>query len=136
MSASVSLKIKRLVAERARNKCEYCRVHQEDSNFYFHIEHIISKKHGGTDDLGNLAFSCSRCNWKKGSDIGTFIEENGPLVYLFNPRTDNWFDHFEIIEGAIAAKTSVGAATIKLLELNTPDLIVERRELVAGRNYP
>ena len=136
MSYAISLKIKRFVAQRAGYRCEYCRVHQDDSNFYFHIEHIISKKHGGTDDSDNLAFSCSRCNWKKGSDIGTILEHGGPLIFLFNPRKDNWFEHFEIVEGAIAPKTSIGAATLKVLDLNTPDLIVERRELTAVQNYP
>ena len=30
------------------------------------LEHIVPKNHGGTDDLGNLAIACARCNSEKG----------------------------------------------------------------------
>jgi hypothetical protein len=49
---------------------------------------------------------------------------------------DNWFDHFAIENGIFTAKTPIGAATIKLLELNVPDKIIERRELMVAGRYP
>ena len=43
------------VRERAGNRCEYCQLHQDDSPLaVLHVEHIIPKAHGGSDDLGNL----------------------------------------------------------------------------------
>lgn len=30
------------------------------------LEHIVPKTHGGTDELGNLAIACARCNSEKG----------------------------------------------------------------------
>jgi 5-methylcytosine-specific restriction endonuclease McrA len=93
--------LKKFVAERAAFRCEYCRIAESDSNYAYHLEHIISRQHGGSDDADNLAYSCSICNWKKGSNIATILEKGGPFVPLFNPRTDDWFDHFAIENGAI-----------------------------------
>jgi len=28
----------------------------------FHIEHVISKQHGGSNDPNGLALACDRCN--------------------------------------------------------------------------
>jgi hypothetical protein len=50
---------------------------------------------------------------------------------LFNPRKDTWQDHFEVENGVFYGKTEVGEATIKLLELNTTEYIIERIELAS-----
>ncbi len=51
------------VRSRAGQRCEYCRLHEDDlPRFPFHVEHIIAKKHGGTDGHQNLAWSCH--HWK------------------------------------------------------------------------
>jgi predicted restriction endonuclease len=50
---------RRLVRERAGNRCEYCGISQAQQSFpAFHIDHIIAQQHGGTDDPANLALSC------------------------------------------------------------------------------
>ena len=47
---------RRAVRQRAGNRCEYCRVRQEDDPlFTFHMEHITPRQHGGGDALSNLA---------------------------------------------------------------------------------
>ena len=72
----ISEKIKKFVRHRACGRCEYCLLH-EDTSFLIHeIEHIISLKHGGPDDIFNLAFACSFCNRFKGSDIGSIFQDN------------------------------------------------------------
>jgi HNH endonuclease len=63
------------------------------------VDHVIADKHGGQTVLDNLALSCTLCNRRKGSDIGSLDSETGSLVPLFNPRTQKWADHF-ILEGA------------------------------------
>jgi len=136
MSRHIPLSVRKFVAERSGYRCEYCRVAETDSNFAYHLEHIISRQHGGTDHPDNLAWSCSVCNWKKGSNISTILEENGPIISLFNPRKDHWFDHFEVVDGEILPKTLIGAATAKLLVFNSLDNIIERRELIEAGNYP
>ncbi|HMC89700.1 MAG TPA: HNH endonuclease signature motif containing protein [Gemmataceae bacterium] len=58
--------IRALVRARARQRCEYCRPQESDLPlFSFHVEHILPKKHGGTDDPKTLAWSCHYCNLSK-----------------------------------------------------------------------
>lgn len=128
--------LRKFVAERAAFRCKYCRIAESDSNYAYHLEHIISRQHGGSDEADNLAYSCSICNWKKGSNIATILEKGGSFVPLFNPRTDDWFDHFAVENGVIIAKTPIGAATAKLLDLNFLDKIIERRELTIAGRWP
>ena len=62
------------VRERAANKCEYCGLPQHLVPLVpFHIEHIISKQHGGTDAPENLALVCYHCNLHKGPNLTELI---------------------------------------------------------------
>jgi HNH endonuclease len=126
----ISEKIRREVQKRAKNCCEYCLMHQDDSFYTFQIDHIISLKHGGLTVLDNLALSCFPCNSDKGSDIGTILLPKMVFVRLFNPRIDIWAEHFEVFEGSFYPKTEIGEATIKILNLNEIDKIIERQVLL------
>jgi hypothetical protein len=94
-------------------------------------------QHGGTSVATNLAYSCAWCNWKKGPNIATVLDMKGSLIPLFNPRTQNWFSHFEVDgTGLLHGKTDIGKATIKLLELNRPERIDERLGMMVAGYYP
>lgn len=55
------------IRDRAGDRCEYCRLPQEATPFVtHHVEHIVSRQHGGEDDDQNLALACDRCNAYKG----------------------------------------------------------------------
>jgi 5-methylcytosine-specific restriction endonuclease McrA len=55
--------ILRAVRRRARNRCEYRGLRQEDSPLAaLHVEHVRPKKHSGTDEFNNLALACIDCN--------------------------------------------------------------------------
>lgn len=82
------------VRRRAGNRCEYCHLPQDAFRRPFHIEHIIAKQHGGQIELKNLALACWYCNLKKGPNLAGIDPESGNTVALFNPRTDEWADHF------------------------------------------
>lgn len=56
---------RRFVRARAGSRREYCRIHEDDEPYAFHLEHIVPKKHGGDDDRLNLAWSCQSCNLGK-----------------------------------------------------------------------
>lgn len=60
---------RKLVRERAGNRCEYCLLGQEDSDLTHHIEHIVARQHGGSDDVDDLALACHRCNLCKGPNL-------------------------------------------------------------------
>jgi len=46
-----------LARERAENRCEYCLLPQQYAELTHHIEHIIAKQHGGSDEVDNLALA-------------------------------------------------------------------------------
>jgi hypothetical protein len=136
MSQKIPESLRRQVAARAKYRCEYCRRLETDSFIRYQTDHIISRKHGGKTILENLAHSCPICNNAKGTDISTFLEDEEQLIHLFNPRKNNWFEHFEVNDGLIMPKSDVGAATIKLLKLNEIDRILERLDLTYANLYP
>jgi HNH endonuclease len=136
MSRYIPDTIRLSVKQRAQNRCEYCRVHQDDFFFPFEIDHIISLRHDGLTTIANLALSCSTCNRFKAADIGTYLDGNKRFIRLFNPRIDNWFKHFEVNNGEIIALNSIARATIKLLDLNNPDRIILRQILIMAQRYP
>jgi hypothetical protein len=136
MSEYIPDPMRKAVAERAAYRCEYCRRPEADSFIKFHIDHIISLKHGGATVLDNLAFSCSICNGNKGSNVGTVLQNEEVFVQLFHPRKHNWFDHFDMLEGVIYPKSEIAEATIKVLELNHLNRILERLDLIAAGLFP
>ncbi len=134
--AYVSNEIRRLVEQRALQICEYCLAYQGYSYIKFQIEHIISLKHGGLSIPENLALSCLNCNVNKGSDIGTVVEYDN-FTRFYNPRKDHWLQHFEISEnGLILSRTYIGEATAKILNFNSIEQVIERREFIETGNYP
>ncbi len=131
MSRHIPDALRALVAERAGHRCEYCRLPAQDSLFAFHIDHIVSIKHGGETNSGNLAYACQICNLNKGTDIATFLHDPQLPTRLFNPRFDIWDEHFKAdLLGELIPLTAIGQATIKVLDLNHPDGVIERRELI------
>ena len=127
MSRYISENVRIFVAKRANYCCEYCKVEDDIALYSFQIDHIISVKHGGKTTIENLAYSCFLCNNSKGSDVGTVFQPEMDFIRLFNPRFDNWIEHFEYENYTFYAKTIIAKATIKVLKLNDVDRIIERK---------
>ena len=107
------------IRQRAGERCEYCRLPQSATPLLgFHIEHIVARQHGGSDNPSNLALACDRCNAYKGPNLTSIDEESGELTPLFNPRTDQWEDHFIIEHGIVVGLTPTGRASVRLLNMN------------------
>lgn len=68
----IPVALRRLVEERAKQRCEYCQLPAGVAFFSHEVDHVIAEKHGGTTEEGNLAYTCWRCNRYKGSDLGSF----------------------------------------------------------------
>src|SRR5262245_6835178 len=109
---------RKTVRQRAGNRCEYCRLRQEHTPFTLQIEHLVARKHGGSDDLSNLALACDRCNLHKGSDLTGIDPETNQVVRLFNPRADSWHEHFNLRGVEIMGQTPCGRATVRVLQMN------------------
>jgi hypothetical protein len=138
MSTYVPASLRRFVVARAGGVCEYCLIHDDDTFFGCQIEHVISEKHGGATREENLAHACPFCNSHKGTDIGSISARSGLLVRLYNPRTDRWGANFALqADGVtIQALTEIAEVTVKLLQLNHPDRILERQSLAIVDRYP
>ena len=120
--------------ERAGHRCEYCRIHEADDPFAFHLEHIVPKKHGGSDDASNLAWSCHSCNLGKGSNLSGRVR--GEVVALFNPRRQRWRSHFRWNGPVLIGRTKCGRATIQVLNMNDDDRVKLRQILIASGAFP
>jgi hypothetical protein len=114
----------------------FCLIHQSDAWFSFHIDHIISRKHRGPTNPGNLALACLRCNVAKGTDVGTLIARPPRLVRLYHPRKDRWNQHFRLAAARILPLSEEGEATIRLLDLNAADRLLLRKTLIKAGRYP
>jgi len=100
----MDLASREMVRQRAAGRCEYCRIHEDDEPYAFHLEHIIAKKHGGRDDLSNLAWSCHSCNLAKGANLSGRVHSE--VVTLFHPRRQQWNRHFRWMGPILAGKTN------------------------------
>ncbi len=124
---------RRLAWQRADNRCEYCRLHQDHESFFrFQVEHIIAKQHGGGDGPENLALSCHHDNEHKGPSLSGIDPQTGKTVRLFHPRRQRWRRHFRLDGPFIIGRTASGRATVTVLALNHPDRVDLRRELIAA----
>jgi hypothetical protein len=115
------------VRERAQNTCEYCHLHQNDSPLAaLHIEHVVPKIHGGTDDPDNLALACIDCNLHKGTNLTGIDPQTNEVTELFHPRRQSWGEHFEWRGIHLVGKTAVGRTTVRVLSMNSEDQIALR----------
>src|SRR5262249_1854735 len=128
--------LRRLVVARGEGICEYCLIAQEDTFYGCAADHIISEKHGGSTAAENLAFACVACNQAKGSDVGSIHWETKAFIRLFNPRTDEWAEHFELVGSRIEGRTPMGVVTARLLGFNTGERVLERKTLQRVGQFP
>jgi hypothetical protein len=123
------------VRERAASRCEYCRLPQHQLRISFHAEHIIAEQHDGPTILDNLAWACLQYNLAKGPNIASYDRETGELTPLYHPRQHNWDEHFEMIDGEILGKTSVGRVTARILKFNATQRVDLRQELIESGEW-
>jgi hypothetical protein len=119
--------MRRAVAARAGQRCEYCRLHEQDDTFSFHVEHVIPLKHGGTGEPENLAYACQQCNLHKGPNLSGIDPESQKVTSLFHPRQQNWGEHFTAVEFQIVGTSPIGRATVRVLAMNDSDRVDLRR---------
>ena len=133
----ISDSVRKLVTQRAENRCEYCLIHEDDTYIGCEIDHIISIKHNGSNQDSNLAFACLPCNRFKGSDIAS-LTDLGELTPFFNPRKDIWSEHFQWSDDDLEmiGISPIGRATVHLLKVNRIGNINLRRLLKMVRLHP
>lgn len=126
----VPVALRRQVYERAKGCCEYCLIPNLVAFAPHEIDHIIAEKHGGLTESENLALACTLCNKYKGSELASVDPETSEIVPLYNPRQDQWNQHFRLNGAEFVPLTATGRVTVRLLQLNRFDRIEERQLLL------
>ena len=130
--------IRRLVRERADNRCEYCQHSADFSCASFGCEHVVPRAKGGGDSIEELAWACPACNNHKYSKTQAVDPVSRRTVPLFNPRRQRWTWHFRRSDDClmIDGRTRIGRATVAALHLNRIELVNLRRVLRASGDHP
>jgi hypothetical protein len=117
------------IAQRANHRCEYCKAPEVVFNFPLEVEHIVPLSRQGSDDEANLALACRSCNLRKGNRISGMSSSSNVEVRFFNPREDQWGDHFQVSveSGEVVGRTPVGEVTVEYLEMNSPAQVGARQ---------
>jgi hypothetical protein len=138
MSRYISKKLKEKIRREAQNRCGYCLRSETLTGMPMEFEHLEPLAKGGETLEENLWLSCRRCNEFKGTQTGATDAETNAEVPLFNPRTQNWNEHFYWSEDGtqIIGKTPIGRATVNALNLNEKIIVTARRFWVSVGWFP
>jgi hypothetical protein len=130
--------LRQRVREAASDRCGYCHSPQRFVMGLLEVEHLMPRSKGGSDEEDNLWLSCSLCNRYKGAQISAIDSLTGNVVSIFNPRHDNWGEHFRwSADGVkIEALTPTGRATVEALKLNNELAVEVRRNWVLAGWQP
>ena len=135
--ATIPASLRRLVIQRADNRCEYCGISQIGQVATFHIDHIVPVVAGGETIAENLALACVSCSLRKGARQSLEDSKTGEVVSIFNPRQQAWKEHFAWNGVQVVGLTATGRATLQALDLNRATMLAIRaEEELLGRHPP
>lgn len=134
----LSQKIRAFIAQRALFRCEYSQSRADCACESFEVEHIYPLSLNGTNDPGNLAFSCRGCNSRKSDRVEAIDPFTKQMTLLFHPRNDLWEEHFAWDDSYLLAigLSSIGRATVEALQLNRQGLVNLRWLMKLGGIHP
>jgi hypothetical protein len=126
------------VGQQAEYRCGYCRAHQIHILGLIEIDHIYPLSLGGTNDEANLWLACRLCNGYKSDQIDAIDPHSGEIVPLYNPRTQDWTQHFAWSDDGslVLGLTPTGRATIAALQLNNDISVTVRRQWILVGWHP
>lgn len=118
--AKISRDLDSKIRQQAKNRCGYCLNPQELMPFKLEIEHLYPQALGGESVEENLWLACRECNAHKATKTKARDRLTGKTVKIFNPRKQNWHEHFEFSQdfSEILGKTACGRATVDALQMN------------------
>lgn len=128
--------LRRIVIQRAADRCEYCGLAQIGQAATFHIDHIIPVAAGGATEVDNLALACVSCSLRKSARQSAADPQTGEESPLFNPRSGQWRRHFAWEDVRIVGLTPTGRATIAALQMNRPVILAIRAEEKVFNRHP
>ncbi len=136
--AEILESVRACAREAAGHACGYCQSPQHLVMGKLEIEHIVPRARGGSDEESNLWLSCSLCNRYKGAQTESRDPETNEIVRLYNPRTDDWHQHFAwLSEGVkVTGRTPIGRASVLALNINNEVAVEVRRNWVLAGWHP
>lgn len=134
--SNLAEKLKRKIRQEAKNRCGYCLLPQSLNPAQLEVEHLLPTAKGGTDNEKNLWLACRLCNGYKGVQTEAIDPKTNKSVSLFNPRTQNWNEHFKWIDEKIVGKTVCGRATVQGLKLNNEIILPVRKKWMLVGWFP
>jgi HNH endonuclease len=134
---AIPASLRRLVIQRADNRCEYCGLSQLGQAATFHIDHVIPVVADGSTTADNLALACVSCSLYKGARQDIEDPETREMVKIFNPRQQIWKEQFFWKDVEVVGLSAVGRATVNALKLNRAIIQAIRvEEEYFGRHPP
>jgi 5-methylcytosine-specific restriction endonuclease McrA len=137
-SEYVPVALRKLVFDRAKGMCEYCRSQAKFAIDPLVMDHLFPVSKGGKTCAENLALACQTCNNCKYTKTEAIDPATNQVVPLFNPRQMDWNEHFTWNEDAtqMLGLTPIGRATITLLQTNRNGVMNIRRVLAIMGDHP
>ncbi|MBE9225685.1 HNH endonuclease [Phormidium sp. LEGE 05292] len=138
MSTYISESLRNLIAESDRQRCCYCLTSEANSGIPMSYDHIQPVSKGGETSFKNVCLACRSCNEFKSDATEAVDPVTGETVPLFNPRTQNWYEHFawSYDSTKIEGLTNIGRATIVRLRMNNSVIVAARRRWAISGWHP
>ncbi|RIK70211.1 HNH endonuclease [candidate division KSB1 bacterium] len=134
----ITAALREKIRQKAGNRCGYCLAQQEYVLNVLEIDHILPMAAGGDDSEENLWLACRACNNAKGVKIAALDPLTKKSLPLFNPRKQNWREHFRWNASGleILGITPAGRATVLALDLNNVIALMVRRNWIKAGWHP
>ncbi|NOT59391.1 MAG: HNH endonuclease [Acidobacteria bacterium] len=118
--SKISKALEKKIRQQANERCGYCLCPQKLISYKLEIEHLHPEALGGATVEVNLWLACTGCNSYKAMKIRAVDPLTKKSVKLFNPRRQDWREHFEFSVDCteILGKTACGRATVASLQMN------------------
>lgn len=96
--ASLSKRTRFEVFKRDGFSCQYCGEHPP--KVILHVDHIVSIKEGGVDDMDNLVTSCATCNLGKAAQPLSVVPQSlKDKAADVEEREEQLFGYYAVMEG-------------------------------------
>ncbi len=132
----ISPSLRQFVFERADSRCEYCGLSQTGQAATFHVDHVIPLAEGRQTAEENLALACVSCSLRKAARLNVSDPVTGVEVPVFNPRHQDWAEHFQWQDLRVVGISSTGRATVDALKMNRPVILAIRAEEILLDRHP
>jgi HNH endonuclease len=134
--SDISTSLHEQIVLRAGNRCEYCQLSQLGQEAAFHLDHVTPRASGGQTHAENLALACVSCSLRKWAKQTAPDPATGEETPLFNPRLQEWADHFAWEGERIVPLTATARATAAALAMNRLLILAIRQEEGARGRHP